>query len=159
MPQWRSKISRAVIKTQHSQTNKYFLKDHIKLWLSKTPKTFSQTMAKINVSRDEYLELIFHPNCRPSCLLVKSQLGFGPCIPACQDKFESRFCRLSLALFFSFCVFSTCDKDDFYVFIQVLIKMLDRADDRVLWHGASDTVPSRQKAISQHSNGPACSVS
>lgn len=36
-------------------------------------------MAKINVSRDEYLELIFHPNCRPSCLLLLSlSLVLGP---------------------------------------------------------------------------------
>ena len=29
-------------------------------------------MAKINVSHYEYIELIFHPNCRPSCLLLLS---------------------------------------------------------------------------------------
>lgn len=36
-------------------------------------------MAKINVSHDEYIELILHPNCRPSCLLSLSlSLVWGP---------------------------------------------------------------------------------
>lgn len=53
-------------------------------------------------------------------------LGLGPSIPACQNNFESWYYHLSFLLYAPILCFQYINKGDFYIFIQVLIKILNK---------------------------------